>query len=444
VSVPAQLGTRRLLTVLGVAFGLAVTVGNTIGAGIVRTPGAIASYLPEFWPFLSVWVIGAIYALLGVNALAELGTMVPRSGGQYVFVRRGLGNYAGFIVGWSDWLSTCGTAALVAIVVGDYAVGLIPELRTQQVVALAIVAALTCVQWFSVRSGAVLQDATTVIKGLVLLLFIAACFVLGNRNPLESTMQPDREITLFVAVILSLQAVIYTYDGWAAPIYFSEEFREPGRSIPRAMFSGLAVVTLIYLLINIAFVRVVPIPTLAGKNLAAGAVTQHLFGVHGDTVLRTIMVLALLSTINSCILMAPRVIFAMGNDGLFWRGAREVNRGGTPDVALLISSILAAAFIITGTFEAVIAKLAFFFVANYTLSFLTLFVLRRREPDTPRPYRAWGHPLTTGIALTASVVFLAGAVIADTRNTLWAVGLLFLSFPAYLLVRQKAESRRQK
>lgn len=437
MSVPAQLGTRRLLSILGVTFGLAVVVGNTIGAGILRTPGTIAANLPDFWPFISVWLLGGAYALLGANALAELGTMVPRSGGQYVFVRRGLGDYAGFIVGWSDWISTCGATAAMGIVVGEYAVGLIPELRTHQAVALAVVAVLTVVQWFGIRAGAAVQDATSVLKAIVLLLFIAACFLLGSRNPLDATMRPDREIPLMLAIIVSLQAVIYTYDGWSAPIYFSEEMRDPGRAIPRSMFGGLSIVLVLYLLINLAFTRVVPLPTLAGKTLAAGAVAQHLFGIHGDTVMRTVMVLALLSAVNSNILMAPRVIFAMASDRLFWRGASEVNRGGTPDVALLISSILAAAFIVTGTFDSVIAKLAFFFVANYTLSFLTLFVLRRREPETPRPYRAWGHPFTTGLALLASIVFLAGAVLTDTVNSLYAVGLLFLSFPAYLVVRRR-------
>jgi APA family basic amino acid/polyamine antiporter len=148
------------------------------------------------------------------------------------------------------------------------------------------------------------------------------------------------------------------------------------------------------------------------------------------------VVLVLLSAVSSNVLMAPRVLYAMSKDGLFWRGAREVNRGGTPDVALIISSMLAAAFIVTGTFEKVIAKLAFFFVANYTLSFVTLFVLRRREPAAPRPFRAWGHPFTTGVALLASIVFLAGAILSDMESSLHATGLLFLSVPVYLMIRR--------
>jgi APA family basic amino acid/polyamine antiporter len=434
VSLPAQLGTRKLLTVLGVTFGVAVSIGNTIGAGILRTPGTIAGHLPEFWPFLFIWVIGGAYALLGANALAELGTMVPRSGGQYVFVRRGLGDYAGFVVGWSDWISTCGTTAAVGILLGEYAVGLIPELRSGQFVALVVVATLTIVQWIGVKWGGAAQNVTSLIKAGVLLFFVAACFLLGTRNPAMAAMHADRETSLFVALILSLQGVIYTYDGWTAPIYFSEEMKQPGRSIPRSMFAGLGFVIATYLLVNIAFARVVPLPTLAGNNLAAASVAGHLFGIHGDSVLRALTVLMLLSAINANVLMAPRVVYAMSNDRLFWRAAREVNAGGTPDVALMISSVLAGAFIVTGSFDTVIAKLAFFFVANYALSFITLFVLRRREPGADRPFRAWGHPFTTGLALLASIVFLAGSAFSDPRNTLWALGILFLSYPVYVLI----------
>lgn len=432
-----QHASHKLLTVLGVTFGLAVTVGNTIGAGIVRTPGTIASYLPDFWPFIGVWIAGGLYALLGTNALAELATMIPRSGGQYVFVRHGLGDYAGFVVGWSDWISTCGSMAAMAIVLGEYTVGLFPGLRAEQVVALGVVAVLTFIQWWGVRWGGRAQTVTSLIKAVVLAVFIAFCFALGSRNPFSAAAATaDREGSLLLAFVIALQAVIYTYDGWSAPVYFGEELRQPGRTLPRSMFGGLLIVIVIYLLLNVAFAAVVPLPTLAGKNLAAGAVAQHLFGIHGDTVLRAVMVLALISAVNSCVLMAPRVIYAMGNDRLFWRGAVQVNAGGTPDVALLISAILGALFIVSGTFEQVIAKLAFFFVANYTLSFITVFVLRRREPGAARPYRAWGHPWTTGLAIAASVAFLVAAMAADTRNSLWALGLLFLSYPAYLLSRR--------
>ena len=438
MTVPEKARVRgHLLAVLGVGFGLAVTIGNTIGAGILRTPGSIAAEVHTFWPYIAIWVAGGLYAFLGANALSELATLVPRSGGQYVFVRHGLGDYAGFVVGWSDWISTCGTTATVAIVVGEYSVRLFPELRTHQVVALAVVALFTIVQWLGIRSGSALQNATSIIKALALLLFIAACVWFGTRIPWGPTaMTLTTEGGMLLATIVALQAVIYTYDGWSAVIYFSEEVKEHGRNIPRAMLSGVTSVTVIYLLVNLAMLTVVALPTIAGSNFAAGVVVDRMFGAAGQKLLWALVVLILLSAISSNVLMAPRVIYAMAKDGLFWRGAREVNRGGTPDVALMISSLLAAVFIVTGTFETVIAKLAFFFVANYALSFAALFVLRRREPAAPRPYRAWGHPFTTGLALAASVAFLLGAVAGDTVNSIWAAALLLLSIPVYLVVER--------
>jgi APA family basic amino acid/polyamine antiporter len=250
-------------------------------------------------------------------------------------------------------------------------------------------------------------------------------------------MEAEREGSLLLAYVLSLQAVIYTYDGWTAVIYFSEEVKDEKKNIPRAMFGGLLLVTAIYILLNIAFMRVVPLPTIAGANLAAGVVAQHLFGPYGDTILRSLTILALLSAVNSNLLMAPRVVYAMSRDGLFWRGATEVNEGGTPDISLLFSSLLSAAFIVSGRFDQVIAVLSFFFVANYTLSFISLFVLRRREPDAPRPYRAWGHPFTTGLALLASIAFLLGAIASDTRNSLYALGVLAITVPMYLLIKRR-------
>ena len=428
---------RTLLTVLGLTFGLAVTVGNIIGAGILRTPGDIAAQLPTFWPFLSVWIIGGLYALLGANALAELGTRVPRSGGQYVFVREALGDYAGVVVGWSDWVSTCGTTAAVSIVIGEYALVLFPQLRAVEVVALSAIASLTLVQWAGVRWAGWAQDATSFLKALAFLFLIAACFWLGARNPAaRPAIVPLHEGSLLLAFIVALQAVIYTYDGWTAIIYFSEEVKEPRRNIPRSMFGGVASVIVIYLLLNIAFLRVVPLGSLAGQKLAAGVVAQHLFGPYGDTVLRSLTIIALLSALNSNVLMAPRVLFAMSRDGLFWRGATEVNKGGTPDVALLFSSLLAAVFVVSGRFEQVIAILAFFFVANYALSFISLFVLRRRGAGGG-VYRAKGHPLTTAIALLASVAFLAGAVVSDTRNSIYALVVLALTIPVYLLLKRR-------
>jgi len=432
----------RLLTILGVGFGVAVIVGNMIGAGIFRSPGIIAQHLPNVWLFFGVWIVGGLYALLGTISLSELGAMIPKSGGQYVFARYALGEYAGFIVGWSDWISTCGATAAVSLVVGEFAGAIFPQLSGKAVATAATVAALFAVlQWRGIVWGSTVQNVTSLLKALAFLALIAAAFILGGQGSLASpaTQNLPVGIALIVPVVLSLQAVIYTYDGWSGVIYFSEEVTNPGRDIPRAMFGGALCVIAIYLLVNLALVYTLPISKIAGQDFAAGAAAEVLFGSHGDTIFRSLTIISMLSAINACHLMATRVLFAMSRDGLFSTRAAVVNVGGTPAFALLLSAAVSVLFIVFGkTFETVITVCAFFFVANYILSFVSVFVLRRREPKKARPYRAWGYPWTTGLALIGSVVFLAGAVGSDTRNSVYALVLLAVSYPVFrFLIRAR-------
>ena len=434
----------RLLRVLGLAFGLAVIIGNTIGAGIFRTPGGIAQLLPNEWLFLGVWLVGGLYALLGAFQIAELGTMIPRSGGQYVFVRHALGEYAGFVVGWSDWISTCGSAAAVSLVVGEFAGVLVPALAQRTVLVAALVAIFfALLQWRGVIWGSSVQNITSLLKALAFLALIAAAFIWGGEAAAEAPHITPQGIALLMAFLLSLQSVIYTYDGWTGVVYFSEEVETPARNIPRALFVGVLSVIAIYLLVNLALLYVLPIGEIAGKDFAAGAAAQVVFGRHGDTVFRTLTILSMLSAINAFHLMSTRVLFAMSRDGLFTKSAAAVSAGGTPQVALLLSTAVAVAIILIGKkFETVALILAFFFVANYALSFISVFVLRRREPERERPYRAWGYPVTTAVALLGSILFLVGAIASDiagdTRNSIYALLVLGASYPLFRLLRPSA------
>lgn len=434
----------RLLRVLGIGFGLAVIIGNTIGAGIFRAPGEIANQLPGPWLFLVVWIVGGFYALLGAVQLAELGTMLPRSGGQYVFSRHALGEYAGFIVGWSDWISTCGSAAAVSLVIGDFSGRLFPTLAGKSpAIAVTIAVVFAVMQWHGIVLGSLVQDITSLLKALAFILLVIAAFAIGGGNspattPALTGSPASLAVSgaLFAAFIIALQSVIYTYDGWSGVIYFSEEVRDPARDIPRSLFSGVLAIIGIYLLVNLALIYVLPMSRIAGQEFAAGVAAVVIFGRYGDTVFLALTILSMLSAINAYHLMATRVLFAMSRDGLLYRGVARVNAGGTPTVALLLSATTAVLIILFGkTFGKVITVLAFFFVANYTLSFISLFVLRRREPQRPRPYRAWGYPWTTALALIGSVVFLGGAVASDTRNSIYALLLLAASYPAFLLTK---------
>jgi APA family basic amino acid/polyamine antiporter len=433
----------QLLRVMGVAFGIAVGIGSVIGAGILRAPGEIAARLPTPWLFITVWIVGGMYALLGANSMTELGTMLPRSGGQYVYARHTFGAYAGFVVGWNDWVSSCGSVAAISIVVGESLAALVPALATHAVsISVVVLLVVTAVLWRGARASDLAQQVTSLVKAVALLTLVAACFVIGGRFPVEGARAPSIPVpsgtALVAAFVIALQGVIYSYDGWTAVLYFSEEVRDPGREIPRSLFGGLLGVLAIYLLINVAFLHVLPMSAMASSTMVAATAATSVFGAYGDRVVRAIVVLALPSAVTANLLMASRIAFSMARDGLTTRAATRVSATGTPTVALLLSSACTFLFVLTGTFDVVIAMVAFLFVATYAISFTAVVVLRHREPDAPRPYRALGYPWTTGLVLAGSFAFLVAALLSDTRNSVIALLLVVASYPVYRLVHRAA------
>ena len=437
-------GRGKLLQILGVAFGLAVLVGNTIVVGILRTPGEVAARLPSTGLFLGVWVVGGLYALLGALSVAEPGAMIARSGGQYSIVHRALGPYPGFIVGWSDWLSTCASLALGGMVFGEYAEPLMPGLPGGKVaIACTVTLLLGVMHWRGVRIGDIAQQLLSALKALAFGALIVACLTLPI--PAMDTAAPVAAVlpagaALFTALVLALQSVIYTHDGWTGPIYFGEETVDAGRSVPRSMIVGVLIVILIYVLVNVAFVRVLGVARMAGDPFVAASAGHVLFGDRGDLLVRLLVLCSILSGVNAITMMAARIPLAMSRDGLLPESFETVNAGGTPTVSHWTSIGLALGFILSGTFNTVLALAAFFFVASYTMSFISVFALRRNEPDTPRPYRVPGFPYTTGVVLVGSLAFLVGSVITDQRNSVRSILLLAASYPIYRLI---LSSRKQ-
>jgi APA family basic amino acid/polyamine antiporter len=233
-----------------------------------------------------------------------------------------------------------------------------------------------------------------------------------------------------------MQSVVFTYDGYNGVVYFSGELRDPARDIPRSMFGGVAAVAAIYLLVNLGFLYVLSIDQMAGQELVAATAAKQIFGGRGDTVIRVLSIVSLLSALNAFQMMTPRVLHRLSVFG-FLPGASYVNRGGTPAVALLLSSGVMLVLVLTGTLAIVLAVTAFFFVAQYALIFASIFILRKREPNSPRPFRARGHPWTTGLVLIFAIGFLVGNVATDTRNSIYSLVLLGLSWPLYLALRPK-------
>jgi basic amino acid/polyamine antiporter, APA family len=432
----------KLLQILGMWFGVAAAIGNTIAAGIVAAPGYIAQEVPNLWLFLGVWVVGGMYVFCGASSMAELGAAIPRSGGQYNFSRRALGEYPGFIVGWSDWLSTAGTNAAVAILIGRYSAVLFPAIAGhEKQLALSILIGFAVLQWQGLKWGSGAQLLTAALKTGAFVVLVIACFVFGGHVRTELAANSPAPVAatgwlLAIGFMRALQKVFYTVDGWDGVIYFGEEVKNPGKEVPRAIFGSVFSIIGIYLLMNAAVAYVLPMGRIAGNDFSLGTAAQIIFGRYGDTIVRSIMVVSLLSCINACQMFCTRVLYSMSCDGLFFRKASTVNKGGTPVLALLLSTIVGCLFIATRKFDQVIDMLAFFFVANYTLTYFSVFVLRRKEPQMERPYRAWGYPWTTAAALAGSILFLIGAIYADQKNTPWAALILILSYPVFWVMKR--------
>lgn len=444
-SVPATVELpqkNHLLRILGVTFGLAVVIGGMIGVGILRTPGLVAANLGSVWLIIAVWVFGGIYTLVAANSYAELGTMLPEAGGPYVFAKKTYGTFGGFLIGWSDWfLNTC-VIAYLAVAIGEYTAALFPALiDSVSVVAVAVLIFFVGLHWLGLRVGSSAQKITSLLKVLAFLVLIVACFVFGGRqnpSPAEQNFQfsVTNPLLSFVAVILSLQAVIETYAGFNSVVYFSEENRDPARNIPRALFGGVLLVTAIYLLVNLALLFALPIEQIAASKLPAADAAASIFGETGGSVITAISLASLLSIINAVVLQTPRTLFAMSRDKLFSTKGATVNDGGTPTFALALTILLAMILAASGTFESLLAITAFLGVTVDCSVYLALFILRKREPDLQRPFKAWGYPFVPLIILLVSVLLLIGYVIGNTTNSLIALSAMALSYPAYVFVRR--------
>ncbi|MEW6753225.1 MAG: APC family permease [Candidatus Latescibacterota bacterium] len=428
-----------LLRILGAGFGIAVTIGATIGGTILITPAQVATQLPHPLLYLSAWLAGGIYALLCAVSFAELGTLLPRSGGLYVFTHRALGDYAGFVVGWTDWLQSCGTIGTAALLAGQVAAGLAAPLGGRATwVSLGLVTAFGLLQWAGIRWGSRAQEVASLLKVLAVVGLGTAAFALGGSLPGAASHPASvpAGLSLLTGAVLALQVVIYVYDGYYGVVYFGEELRVPERDVPRSIFGSVWLTIGIYLFVNLAYLYALPLPAMAAADSVGGAVARVLFGQAGHALIGAMTLVILAGSINAYYLSGPRILLAMSRDGLFSRRATQVNRRGTPTVTLFMSLLASTLFVLSGTFQKAIAVLTFLIVANYVLTFLSVLVLRRREPELPRPYRARAYPWTTALALASAAAFLAASVAGDTRNSAYALAALAASYPAFLLVRR--------
>jgi len=421
--------------VLGLGFGLAVIVGSTLGIGILRTPGLVAAQLSSPFTILLVWFVGGLFTLLGAACFAELGTMLPREGGYYVYARHAFGDTVGFAVGWTDWLSYCAVLGYVSIGLGELVAVLLPSLSTSvTVVAVVVLVGLVALQWAGVQVSSRFQQAATAVKFLAFLALVFAAFAIGGVSRTPGAPAPAPSIA---GVVFALQAVVITFGGWQSALYFSEEDRDPNANIPRSMIGGVAAVIVVYLLVNVALLYVLPLSDLARSTFPAADAAKALIGAGGDRIVAALSVISLPPMLNAIMMIGTRILFAMGRDGLLWRRAATVGAGGTPTVATLVTTAVAVVGILSGTFQRLVAITAFFLVLNYSVCCLALMVLRRREPARARPFRAWGYPWSAAAVLIGAVAMVVGTLAGDRVNSAGALALLVAGLAGRSLVPRR-------
>ena len=435
MSDPAPTTTQpgKLLSVLGVAFGLAGSVGGTIGAGILRTPGLVAAELHTPSLVLLAWLVGGLYALLGAICIAELAASLPRAGGWYVYAEQAFGRRAGWLVGWTDWLAHCIGLAWVATTVGELLAEWIPANTAAtwqgRALALLVLALFSAVQLLGVRAGGASQELLSLVKAVAFLGLAAASFALPPVVPAVSTAADPAELlqqgpAVAIGAVLALQAVITTFDGWASPVYFAEEFSDPSRDLPRSLIGGVLAVLALYLLINAALLHVLPIEVLSEANLPAADAARSVLGQRGGQVISAVALISRLGLINTVVMAAPRILFGLSRDQLMPAALSGVNPGGTPTAALVLTSGCAGLLVLGGSFDHLLGMGAFLYVALPLSGIAAQLWLRRQQPELPRPFLSWGYPVTPWLVGAGSLAFLIGAIVSDTADSLLALALV--------------------
>lgn len=443
-------GTRskgHLLRILGVGFGVAVIVGNTIGSGILLTPGEVATHLRNPWLIFAAWSAGGVFAFFCTQSVAELGTMLPQAGGWFVYARRAFGEYGGFLVGCCDWMVQSAAIAYLAAAFGEFAADLAPALQGHtKATAVACLIALMLLNWLGLRTGSRVQEITSLTKALALIAFVVVCFlvspgVIPSTTVASQSLLQLPPLGLVVAIVLALQPIIVSYDGWYGAIYFTEEDEDPARNLPRSSIIGVLACGTIFLLVNAALLHVLPIDKLAASRMPAADAATLIFGSRGRVVILVISLVTAISTINASLMITPRILFAMGRDGLMPRWVTSINSGGTPSGALLLCTAVSISLVLSGSFETLVAMAAILFVAVYMSGFLSLYVLRVSQPDLPRPFKMWGYPWTNLAICLGTGAFLVASIVADLKHAFFTVEVIAFTYPLYFFVTRLRRSR---
>jgi APA family basic amino acid/polyamine antiporter len=422
-------------------------VGAAIGGGILRVPAFVASELPHPGWIALLWLLVTGFVFIDANTHSELSAMIPKAGGSYVFVTRAFGEFPGFVVGWTDWVINVAAIAYISVAFADVASELSPGIRPLgHLIAVTLIGGFTALHSVGVHVGGRAQLTLSAVKVVGFLVVVAAClwFAPHPASAVSGSLPPAPSLgfaALIAAFVRSWQLTQETYAGSMSAVYFAEESNQPGRSMPRAIFGSVLVVAVVYLSTVAMLLYVLGAEHLAQSTLPLAEAARVALGDRSRDLVLVVALLSLLGLVSANVMLTPRILFAIARDGLFARAATRVNAGGTPALALFITSALGIALALTNTFQQLFSITSFLTLIMILATNASLFALRYREPDLQRPFQAWGYPWlpTIGVAVPSAVAI--GALRVNTRNSVIGLALIALAYPVFRRIRETARAQ---
>jgi APA family basic amino acid/polyamine antiporter len=431
-----------------------IVVGGIIGSGIFISPAIVARETGAPGLALAVWVVAGVIATCGGLCYAELSAAIPESGGTYVFLRRAYRTpVIAFLFGWAMFFASfTGAIAAVATAFSEYAGYFLERLvpygtLAKRTVAVALILFLTGVNYVSVRLGGRVQNLATFLKVAALVAIIGVGLVLGRGG--ASHFQPllpagGVDAGLVASFGTALIAAVFAYNGWSYSSYVGGEARAPERNLPLSVLLGIAIVLVVYLLVNVALLAVLPFDELRSTSRPAAAAMEAVLGPVGGGMTAVAVMISTFGAANAVMLSCSRTYYAMSRDRLFFRRLAEVHpRYRTPANAILVQGLIAAAFAVSGSFEQILTYYAFVDYLFFIMAIAAVFVLRRAEPTLHRPYRVWGYPITPLVFIAITGWYLVNTLVQRPAETAVGVALTLAGVPFYLYWR-KGERGRER
>ena len=432
-----------------------MVIGIVIGSGIFMTTGLMAGAIPSVTLILITWALGGLQMLAGALTYAELGAAMPKAGGQYVYLREAYGPLPAFLFGWVAFIAyLTGTNAAIAVAVAEHLGSFYPSLSTHnsiigigsfsisggQIFALSLIVVLSLINYLGIVFGKWIQNIFTVLKIGSILLFALAGLFISTGNHLDFSLNPTNMSigSILMGMGVALVAVTWTVGGWEYITFAAGEIKNPKKNLPLALIFGTIVILVLYFLINVAYLKVLPMGSLMGEIKVGETAARAIYGPGIAGAFSMVVIISMFGSLNGNILVGPRVSYAMAKDHLFFSRAADVHpKFHTPGNAIMIQGFWAAILTLSGTFEELITLVVFVNFMMWIAASSTVFVLRKKQPDLERPYKVWGYPYVPAFFIIFSMVIMVNTFFSAPGQSLLGLALTLLGVPVYFYWRKK-------